>query len=304
MAEKQISRRKGVNDGFAVVELVVVIVSIGLLISILMPALRRVKTHAQEEVKCKANLRQVGIVIFMFLQEEDFRMPDCHVINRGYSGSNRHLWTADGRESSPRLGPDDDSYWGTAYNKYVKDINIFRCPAMVQFSRMLSNDLIYGYLLHPSVDPNDVIQQASFGLNGYIDQLNANAVRRQAEVIICTDHVEPRNEQANAVSRGDMFCMGADTKNLSHYRPDSSSMRREHYRGIFRHNIRTDADYETGGRASVLWLDGRASTIEETMGENVPNRWYDPRGKGYASNIGWLEIGDTDYTDPPPPSTR
>jgi len=285
VTEEGISKRKGVNGGFTRVELIIVIASIALLVSILMPALASVKTQAQDEVKCKANLRQVGIAVFMFLEEEESTMPDCHVINRSSNYSNKYLWTTDGRESSPRLGPDDrDSYWGTAYNKYVKDINIFRCPAMAEFLETFPYDLISGYGLHPSVDPNDVIEQASFGLNGYIDQLNTNSVPNQAEVIVCTDHIEPRNEQANEINHGDMFCMGVDTTNLSHFRPGSTSpARAEFYRGIFRHNIRTDADYETGGRASVLWLDGHVGSIEETTGENIPNRYYDPRGR-------WLDI--------------
>ncbi len=292
VAKESISKGKGVNSGFTRVELVVVIASIGLLVSILMPALASVKTQAQDEVKCKANLRQVGITIFMFLQEEDFRMPNFWVINhhseggpgRNHSKCNKHLWTADGRESSPRLGPDDDeSYWGTAFNKYVKDINIFRCPAMAQFAEMLANALLPGF---PGGE--DVIQQASFGLNGFIDQLNTNSVGTQAEVVICTDHVEPRNEQADEANHGDMFCMGVDTVNLSHYRP-SGSTRGEWFRGIFRHNIRKDEAFETGGRASVLWLDGRVSTIEETTGENIPNRYYDPRGIQNAP-YGWLDI--------------
>ena len=282
VTEEGTFKRRAANSGFTRVGLVVVIFSIGLLVSILMPALASVKTQAQDEVKCKANLRQVGITIFMYLQEEDFIMPNCHVIDRDSSASNRYLWTTDGRESSPRLGPDDDdSYWGTAYNKYVKDINIFRCPAMGAFLDTLPYGLIPGYSLHPSVDPNDVIEQGSFGLNGYIDQLNTNSVPNRAEVIICTDHVEPRNEQAAEVNRGDMFCMGVDTWNLSHYREGS---RVEFYRGIFRHNIRADAPYATGGRASVLWLDGHAGAVEETTGENIPNRYYDPRGD-------WLNIG-------------
>ena len=285
MAKESISKGKGVDSGFTRVELVVVIFSIGLLMSILMPALASVKTQAQDEVKCKANLRQVGIAIFMYLQEEDFIMPNCHVIDTDYSASNGYLWTADGRESSPRLSPDGNnkSYWGTAYNEYVKDINIFRCPAMGEFLDTVPLGSIFGYGLHPDVDPNDVFEQASFGLNGYIDRLNTNSVGNQAEVIICTDHVEPRNEQADDVGHGDMFCMGMDIRNLSHYRPGGSS-RGEWYRGIFRHNIRTDEPWETGGRASVLWLYGHAGTIEETTGENIPNRYYDPRGR-------WLDIG-------------
>jgi len=286
-----IFKRRGVNSGFTRMELVVVIFSIGLLVSILMPALASVKTQAQDEIKCKANLRQVGITIFMYLQEEDFKMPNFWVIDhsseggpfRNHSKCNKHLWF-DG--NGDRLtSNDNNSYWGTAFNKYVKDINIFGCPAITQFAEMLANSLLPGY-------PGgiEVIKRAAFGLNGYIDQLNTNSVPNQAEVIICTDHIEPRNEQANEVRHGDMFCMGADTMNLSHFRPGSSTpARAEFYRGIFRHNIRTGADYETGGRASVLWLDGHAGTIEETTGENIPNRYYDPRGIQNAP-YGWLDI--------------
>ena len=119
----------------------------------------------------------------------------------------------------------------------------------------------------------------------HIDQLNTNSLNNHAEVIVCTDHVEPRNEQADQNRHGDMLCIGADAQwNLSHFRPGSSSpYRTEFYRGIFRHNIRKDDDFEAGGRASTLWLDGHVSTIEETTGENIPNRWYDPRGL-------WLNI--------------
>jgi len=108
--------------------------------------------------------------------------------------------------------------------------------------------------------------------------------------LICTDHVEPRNEQSNEANHGDMFCMGVDTWNLSHYRPGSAtSTRQDHYRGIFRHNIRKSGEYETGGRASVLWLDGQVSSIDETTGENIPNRYYDPRGIQNAP-YGFLDI--------------
>ena len=80
MAEKRILRPKRTKTGLTLPELLTVIATIAFLISILMPGLRRVKIEAHDEVRCKANLRQVGIVIQMFLQEEDFRMPDCHVI--------------------------------------------------------------------------------------------------------------------------------------------------------------------------------------------------------------------------------
>ena len=314
VAEKGVSKRTGksVNSGFTLVELLVVIAIIALLMSILMPALRRVKKHA-EEVKCKANMRQVGMIIFMYLQEEDFTMPDFHVIDhsseggpgRDHSRCNKHLWWDDRVPGQVRLSPDTDhpdgSYWGTAFNEYVKDVDVFGCPSMRQFAEMLANDLMPGY-----AGGKEAIQQAAFGLNGYIDLLNTNGVRSQAEVIICTDHVEPRNEQANDDRSGDMFCVGADTTSgygLSHFRPESDTpVRMDHYRGIFRHNIRKGDPYETGGKAAVLWLDGAVSSIEETggsmtphpmypKGEYIPNRYYDPRGIQQAP-YGFLNISN------------
>jgi prepilin-type processing-associated H-X9-DG protein len=307
LTNRRISKRKGVNKGLTAVEVLVVVVVVAFLLSILVPALARVKTAAREEVECRANLRQVGIVIQMSLQENDFILPKFNIddtknptgypgdnVNHG-SSCNAHLWTADGLRTSPRLAPTDAySYWGTSFNDYVKDIDIFRCPAISQFAEMLANDGIFSYgNLAPGVDVKDIIETASYGLNGYVGGgLNVSSLRNRAETIVCTDHVEPRYEQAHKIDKGDMFCRGKDSTNLTHYRakpfrdplnaiPHSLSNFR--YRAIFRHNIRQDHNWQTGGRASVLWLDGRVSTIEETYGDNIPNRWYDPRGI-------WLDI--------------
>jgi prepilin-type processing-associated H-X9-DG protein len=51
-------------------------------------------------------------------------------------------------------------------------------------------------------------------------------------------------------------------------------MRAEFYRGIFRHNTRKSDDFETGGRANILWLDGHVESLEETTGDDVPEQWY------------------------------
>jgi hypothetical protein len=121
-------------------------------------------------------------------------------------------------------------------------------------------------------------------------------VRNHAEIVVCTDHVEPRNEQAHDSNplRGDMFCKGRHETNLTHFRggpypcrdpksTDFQQVRTRHYRGIFRHNIRKGDNFETGGCAGVLWLDGGVGTIQETYGDDIPNRFYDPRGI-------WLDI--------------
>ena len=58
--------------GFTLVELLVVIAIIALLMSILMPALARVKMQAKEAV-CMSNLRQWGTVFSMYTNENDSR---------------------------------------------------------------------------------------------------------------------------------------------------------------------------------------------------------------------------------------
>ncbi len=58
------------RKAFTLVELLVVIAIIALLMSILMPALRRVREQGRM-IKCQANLRQWGIISAMYTQEND-----------------------------------------------------------------------------------------------------------------------------------------------------------------------------------------------------------------------------------------
>ncbi len=62
------------RGGFTLVELLVVIAIIALLMSILMPALNRVKKQAKE-VACRANLRQWGLIWAMYTDEYDNKFP-------------------------------------------------------------------------------------------------------------------------------------------------------------------------------------------------------------------------------------
>jgi len=253
--------RKGLA-GFTLVELLVVIAIIALLMAILMPALQRVKKHA-EEVMCRQNLRQVGIILFMFLQDNEFVMPD---VRRGGSSCNEYLWKdpATGKFLS---ADDTDTYWALTMIDYIKDTDIFGCPAFKNSAEMRALAKLYNYGVKQFYD-------SAFCYNEYLTEANTNTIRDQGVVIAIHDHVEPRIEQGTSKSSGDMLCQpepGLD--NLSHYRTGS---RQKFYRGIFRHNVRYGDDHRTGGRLNVLYLDNHVDRIEETKGSDISPFWYDP----------------------------
>jgi prepilin-type N-terminal cleavage/methylation domain-containing protein len=62
------------RKGFTLIELLVVIAIIALLMSILMPALSRVKKQARA-VGCQANLRQWNIIFSMYVEENNGKFP-------------------------------------------------------------------------------------------------------------------------------------------------------------------------------------------------------------------------------------
>jgi prepilin-type N-terminal cleavage/methylation domain-containing protein len=62
------------KKGFTLIELLVVIAIIALLLAILMPALGKVKTAAQEVI-CKTNLHQYQITAEMYCNDNDDRLP-------------------------------------------------------------------------------------------------------------------------------------------------------------------------------------------------------------------------------------
>jgi prepilin-type N-terminal cleavage/methylation domain-containing protein/prepilin-type processing-associated H-X9-DG protein len=68
---------KAQKNGFTLIELLVVIAIIALLMSILMPALSKVKIQAKNLI-CLSNLRQWGIAISMYIQENDNRFLGAH----------------------------------------------------------------------------------------------------------------------------------------------------------------------------------------------------------------------------------
>jgi len=237
----------GKQKGFTLIELLVVIAIIAILLAIIMPAMRKVK-EAAKEISCRSNMRSVGLAVLMYLVDNERKLADPR-------NANRFLWY-DSR-GNLRKTNDNDAYWGIVYIDYLKDTKIFGCPSLRRIPELIYN-----------VEP-EAIQEAAFGLNGYARGKDTTKIQPNSEFIICHDHVEPRCEQD---SQDMFFNNGPGTNNLTDYR--EGGRRAKYYRDIFRHNIRANEPFRTGGRANVLWLDGHVSSLEETTGDDVPKRWY------------------------------
>jgi len=91
------------NKGFTLIELLVVIAIIAILAAILFPVFAKVREKARQ-ISCLSNLKQIGLGVVQYNQDNDEKMPN------GYSG-----WgTASG--------------WAGQIYPYVKSTAAYRCP--------------------------------------------------------------------------------------------------------------------------------------------------------------------------------
>ena len=112
------------HHGFTLIELLVVIAIIGILMSILLPALTRGKAQARQR-KCESNQKQIGTAYEMYAQENEDYLPTV----RGVAGVGGKLGTF---RTPPRVA----ALYGSntpenqrPLNQYLKNPEIFKCPS-------------------------------------------------------------------------------------------------------------------------------------------------------------------------------
>ena len=246
---------------FTLVELLVVIGIIAILMAMLLPALEAARQRAMD-VLCTSNLRQVGLCVLMYMDDNEGAIiyAGDHRLDRK---CNRWFWD-DPVTGLPMKNTDNLAYWGINYREYAKKKEIFGCPAFkdVAFSTM-----------YPGQDPQ-LINKAAYGLNAYSTNKNISEIRKPSSFVFCTDHVEPRVDD----NENDMFFNNGTPSgwNLTRHRPGGTPDRMAQYRGIFRHAIKFNDDYRTGGKANILWLDGHVTWLWETFGVSNPSPSSNP----------------------------
>jgi prepilin-type N-terminal cleavage/methylation domain-containing protein len=111
------------NEGFTLVELLVVVAIIALLIAILLPALSKAKEAAQS-AKCTANLHQVVLAWSMYTAESAGVFPFGGDINKSGTTDGGDITYA-GRYLEVML----DSYTSSDFNEISGSSGIWMCPS-------------------------------------------------------------------------------------------------------------------------------------------------------------------------------
>ena len=115
------------KQAFALVELLVVIAIIGLLISLLLPTIRRARESAQVTA-CASNLRQMGLALQSYLNDNQL-MTFWRAENINTDGME---WYGYGGRPSGNANHEQADYFNTVarpLNRYVNNsLNVFRCP--------------------------------------------------------------------------------------------------------------------------------------------------------------------------------
>jgi len=137
-------RRAFTRRAFTLVELLVVIGIIALLISILMPALNRVRDQANR-IKCMNNLRNIMHAVIMYTAENKQKLPYCNWAGTppGHTG-----WLY--KDPIDVTARENHAKTGVVYN-YLKTVEIFKCPLHTEIRTRGPSEYMTSYLMNGAV---------------------------------------------------------------------------------------------------------------------------------------------------------
>jgi prepilin-type N-terminal cleavage/methylation domain-containing protein/prepilin-type processing-associated H-X9-DG protein len=153
-----VTGRASQTGGFTLIELLVVIAIIGILASLLLPALSQA-TDKAKAAQCKSNLKQIGLMGAMYAHDNN----DSYFYLRDASGPyipNDGQWFANPRSDVLLPATDGYAYWAIGYLDYfAKNRRLFHCPKCIHCDEWHDGGRYY---------PSDFWANSTYGLCQYL----------------------------------------------------------------------------------------------------------------------------------------
>ena len=216
------------NFGFTLIELLVVISIIALLMAILMPALSKARDQGRT-IACRSNLKQYGIALRMYFDDNSYRFPDAHK----WMKSQGHDWVRQGEQP-------DGVFW-----PYLKDLDVHMCPKFSQWAKGTNwEDTAVSYVMNSYVGKGGNIWSSWLG-SGVKGVSKEGEVYNAAKVVVFTEE-NPWTipEYSNYPFNDTHFTVGNRVRQIDNY-------------ATF-HN--TPGDRDQGG-ANIVMVDGHAELL-------------------------------------------
>ncbi len=109
------------NRAFTLIELLVVIAIIAILAAILFPVFTQAK-EAAKKTQCLSNTKQVGLALYLYLQDSDDTLPMANYDANTYKGPPYTVFSWHAGKGAGELN------WADLLLVYAKDTKFFHCP--------------------------------------------------------------------------------------------------------------------------------------------------------------------------------
>lgn len=162
--------------GFTLIELLVVIAIIALLTAILVPSLSRAREQARFVV-CKSNLKNYGILAFMYIDDNDGKMPDAWTSFYNKHNEYRNEPHRYCRWHNPDFDLEKHPEYAGPFWPYLKGKDVHICPSFYRIAREYGPN-------HPEhVDSIPIIPNYSYSMNSYLSNKIVTNVKRHGEIV-------------------------------------------------------------------------------------------------------------------------